>query len=664
MPWGCGAVGGEQHAGLQQLIALAAATKSFLGPNKSYKFVDDQAGHGGSFLVCSPSRLLEHLELSCPVSQLLLETVQAHQKAFCTGAGTLIFLAGAWSLAALECLRDGIPVCDIVSALTEGLDSCTEACRMSCVTVAEAIRSYGSLKSRQANRAHGDATSVKVSSQSATGSDVFHSSSAHLPGQAASRCGSLRPDQEHKALASLRHRARLRHSRYFNEKEESTGAESGSERSPRCESSSSHLCDLGSEDVAFLGSTVSHGSENLMNLVIEASRIQRENSEGRLLGGTVFDVSKLATCLVEGLWEEHSCVTSGLVTFVSVDQASLIQGLTNQSLRVAIFDGDLSEKYRHLGFRKPSGVRRVAEVSNAPRPLREGGWLERVLDTLLQLEVNLLLVNGVVCTHLAELCLRRGIAFVERVESGVLQHLAEATGAVPLTYVTQMSEHCVGEGALVAIWREGIGDGRRVAVNIRAGRSALVTAVITSTVQSKLRSLEDRFWGCAHRLHHSLRDGKLLRGGGEVELDCIRHLRGLLRDGPSTGACGQNRSAVLQRMSHGWMDYIATLLWNSGECSSKLEAWDACSRAAEQQVPGSTLPTVISNLHPQLNADWLEGGRGGRSATPVYDNMTVKLEAWRRALDLVLIVLQTDMEIIAGSSHRDTEGLPAHFIIL
>ncbi len=37
----------------------------------------------------------------------------------------------------------------------------------------------------------------------------------------------------------------------------------------------------------------------------------------------------------------------------------------------------------------------------------------------------------------------------------------------------------------------------------------------------------------------------------------------------------------------------------------------------------------------------------------VYDNMTVKSEAWRRALDLVFLVLQSDTEIITGVSEGE-----------
>ncbi|KTG38624.1 hypothetical protein cypCar_00029967 [Cyprinus carpio] len=39
---------------------------------------------------------------------------------------------------------------------------------------------------------------------------------------------------------------------------------------------------------------------------------------------------------------------------------------------------------------------------------------------------------------------------------------------------------------------------------------------------------------------------------------------------------------------------------------------------------------------------------GDTDGAGVYDNLTVKSEAWRRALDLVFLVLQSDTEIITG----------------
>ncbi|KAK1903915.1 Bardet-Biedl syndrome 12 protein like [Dissostichus eleginoides] len=123
----------RQHVGLQKLAALAGITHSSLGPNKKYKFIQDEAS-GESALVCSCFRIFENLELSCAVGQLVHETIQAHQKVYHTGSGCLLFLAGAWSRAALECLQRGIPVTHIISAMSEGMDICINVCRKSSVS--------------------------------------------------------------------------------------------------------------------------------------------------------------------------------------------------------------------------------------------------------------------------------------------------------------------------------------------------------------------------------------------------------------------------------------------------------------------------------------------------------------------------------------------------
>lgn len=130
------------HNGLQQLTGLAAFTHSFLGPNKKKKFLDESTGE--SLLVCTCFRVKEHLNLTCFIGHLANETIQAHQKVFHSGAGCLLFMAGVWSRAALECLHRGISIPHIVSAMSEGLDICWEVCRSNSVSIEDvrAVASY------------------------------------------------------------------------------------------------------------------------------------------------------------------------------------------------------------------------------------------------------------------------------------------------------------------------------------------------------------------------------------------------------------------------------------------------------------------------------------------------------------------------------------------
>ncbi|KAG7237959.1 hypothetical protein INR49_031475 [Caranx melampygus] len=50
----------QQHLGLQKLSALAGITHSYLGPNKKYKFIQDDTS-GESTLLCSCLRVFETL---------------------------------------------------------------------------------------------------------------------------------------------------------------------------------------------------------------------------------------------------------------------------------------------------------------------------------------------------------------------------------------------------------------------------------------------------------------------------------------------------------------------------------------------------------------------------------------------------------------------------
>nr|XP_023646281.1 Bardet-Biedl syndrome 12 protein [Paramormyrops kingsleyae]XP_023646282.1 Bardet-Biedl syndrome 12 protein [Paramormyrops kingsleyae]XP_023646283.1 Bardet-Biedl syndrome 12 protein [Paramormyrops kingsleyae]XP_023646284.1 Bardet-Biedl syndrome 12 protein [Paramormyrops kingsleyae] len=662
--YGCRVVHRQRHEGLQQLVTLAGSARSFLGPDKRYKFVVDE-DDGGSSLVCSPLRLLESMDTGCAAVQLLLETVQAHLKSFHMGTVTLVFMVGAWSSAALECLREGIPVHDVVSSMTEGLELCSEACQMSCVSLKEVVRLVGCGPRRQGNST---VASAQGSERVSNGSQIISVATcfSHLPAQGVSksRCLAGRSCQDNKFPTMIRHNLKLRHSRHFSQNEETTGTEVGCKRS--IESSFLPRHNFEYQDIAFLANTVCHGSDSLMKLVTEASRIQTENARCGDFSKCVFDVSKLVTCLLPGFSEECSCVASGLVTFASVEQASIVDRLKDQNLHVALIGGDLSEKYRHLGYNKPSDIRNIGVSLNPMKPSRGDKWVADVSEMLLRLKVNVLLVNGVVSEDLAEACFRHNILIIERVRPEVLKDFAKATGAIPVTYATQLCELCVGGGVQVTFWG---GPGRRrskrhraVGVKIGAMGSALVTVVIASAVQAKLQALEDRFWGCAYRLHHALLDGKLLPGAGVTEMLCVKHLLKAAEDnvkqehdsgmGSTYASRGHSpyRSIVLQRMSRGWVDYVAMLMSSTGKCSSELEA---CTVLGQELRPEASRSTRLSGFWEQPSGQ----GIGDGQTAAIYDNVTVKLEAWRRALDLVLTVLQTDVEIITGISSTDVQGL-------
>ncbi|XP_037315570.2 Bardet-Biedl syndrome 12 protein [Pungitius pungitius] len=620
----------RQHVGLQKLSALAGITHSSLGPNKMYKFIRDETS-GESALACSCFRLLENLELTCGVAQLVYETVRAHHKVYGTGSGCLLFLAGAWSRAATECLQRGVPVARIVSAMSEGMDVCLDVCGKCGVSTA----SLGAAPAESCAATSLGSGLHPLTKPTAEASQA----SCHLRGTRQAADKTLNASGQRK----------IKLSRHFYETK--TEDVSTVMQPPRAKPA----------DVALVAAGLSHGCDEAMNLVFAASRLQSKTKRQDVSCST-FDVSKVATCVLPGLPEEHACVLRGCVVLVSDEQASVAHHLKEQHLKVALINGDLSDTYRHLGFKRLKGVQSVGDRSHFSSSNKEEEWTEKVSRLLLNLEVKLIVVSGTAGEKVIQRCCRLHILVVEKANVSVLKALADASGAVPVTYATQLSKRCVGSGVKVAIW----GDSRQTkpstAVNISTAEESggLVTAVLTSCVQSKLQALEDQFWACAYRLHHALTDSVLLPGAGATEMLCVHHLRGQAeqRHGAGTSGGGVQRTRagragdpyrglVMSLMAEGLIDYVSTVMVNTGGVS-KVRA----RTAVGQRLKDSTEDQGVQAKLSQLSfAGEQEDGSLRSSDAPaaqVYDVVSVKQEAWRRALDLVLLVLQTDAEIITG----------------
>uniref|UniRef100_UPI0037E8818C Bardet-Biedl syndrome 12 protein n=1 Tax=Semicossyphus pulcher TaxID=241346 RepID=UPI0037E8818C len=609
----------RQHVGLQKLSAMAGLSHSSLGPNKKFRIIQDDSS-GESALVCLCFRIFENLELTCATGQLAFETIQAHQKVYHTGSGCLLFLAGAWSRAALECLQRGISIVHIISAMSEGMDICLDVCRKYSISF--------------------EVLGMEQLEKSTPSPDLGLQMSKEPVVEAAQASCNLK-----QTLNSSGQR-KIKLSRHFYEAESkivSTALQNPQPKLP---------------DIAHIAEGLSHGCVNAKNLVVEVSRIQSKNYQQEIICST-FDVTKIMTCVLPGLPEEAACVIPGCIVLLSAEQASVAHHLREQLLKVALINGDLSGTYCHLGFKRPSGVQRVSEDTDLLHLNKEEAWMEKVVTILLNLEVNLILVSGLVSKSVIQRCSRHQILVVEKVKVSVLKALADSTGAVPVTYATQLSKHCVGAGVKIAIWRDLSSYERQpsTAVNISAGgNSELVTVILTSCVEGKLQALEDQFWGCAYRLHHALKDRALLPGSGVTEMLCIHHLQKLVEwDSAQTAKAETEanpyRGVVLHLMAEGLIDYISTVMVNTGKFS-KVQARTAVS----QQLQDFNKSVDIAAKFSQL---FLEGEKEDSvvsspmksteaPAAKVYDNLSVKQEAWSQALDLVFLVLQTDAEVITG----------------
>ncbi|CAH2300887.1 Bardet-Biedl syndrome 12 [Pelobates cultripes] len=631
----------KSHAGLHELCTLANSVKSFLGPNKAYKFIFDQSSNECT-LTCSAHRLLEGLDLSSAVGQLLNETVQVHHKTYKTGTTTLFFLVGAWSTSILECLRQGVPIPLIVSVMLEGLGSCIEEvhCFQEVVSNVLTAKDFEKKMTEDMIKSHSDPKSSNSMADLAYCSQSYLKYNKHTSVNQMNRVHSNR-----QACRSNK----LSHSRYF------LGAQKGIQN---------QTCEIPcySHTLGILTKALSHGNQEVMNQVEKAIDHLCKETQKMHIERKTFHASQFHVCCLPGLSEVHLKASSGYITLVPLECAAIIKVLDGKSLRVLLLDGDLTEQYRHLGFNRATNVKVTSDIVNVDETMSREFWAQSACRNIMEANVDLVLVRGDVCPALSTLCIHKKILVVTHVKQNVLQAFSEATGAEPIAYLSQINQCCVGGGALVSMCTNGnsvVETRQKIAVTINANRVNLVTFILSNRLVSMLQIIEDQFWTCLYRIHNALQDQKVFYGGGAVELLCLSHLQRLQVSGggsfqstrlwTSTTTC--YKASIYKCLAKGWNKYLSALLCNTGNYLSELDAMTFIQNEIQTLSCCDSPLEYLRNEYSKkvLMIDCVDPSESHQSI-PVYDNVIPKLEAWRSALHLVLLVLQTDAEIITGSA--------------
>ncbi|XP_057562708.1 Bardet-Biedl syndrome 12 protein isoform X2 [Hippopotamus amphibius kiboko] len=665
MVMACRVIDKRRHMGLQQLSSFAETGRTFLGPVKSSKFIIDEDCHE-SVIISSTVRLLESLDLTSAVGQLLSEAVQAQNNTYRTGASTLLFLVGAWSSAAEECVHLGVPISLIVSVMSEGLNSCIEEVVSLQVPVHNVFDHIDNTKTFSGLETFG--VSLYPFLQIPSGSDLIQkehdlrdvaSQSLDMyslsgrtlksPQLFRSQAKVEADENTSQTLQTLKsslladthcRKSILTHSRHFSRTDNNQwiSKPDGFLEQLSAATPKTYRCN----DLVELEVGLSHGDHSSMKLVDEAVRLQYQNA--------------------------------GYVTVVSISSTTLIKEWQDQPVRVILIEGDLTENYRHLGFNKSTNIKTVSESMKAQQGSSEELWTDHVLQVLSKFNVNLVLAQGNVSERLTEKCTHSKRLLIGSVNGNVMQAFAEASGAVQVAYITQVSEDCVGSGVCVTIWRSIPFDSvdwiNKMAILLKTEGISLVTVVLTSPVAAHMQTKEDRFWTCAYRLYHALKEQKVFLGGGAVEFLCLSHLQILAEQSLNKGNQGCSgwlhntsswlassvalyRPTVLKCLADGWHRYLSALLCNTASCSSEFEASTFIQHHLRNAADSGSPSSYVLNEYSKLNSGILNSGISGKleQIPRVYDIVTPKTEAWRHALDLVLLVLQTDCEIITGLGH-------------
>ncbi|XP_078396003.1 chaperonin-containing T-complex member BBS12 [Cetorhinus maximus] len=692
----CQLLNRKSHLGLEQIAAVAASGKSLLGSRKCYKFiVDDNAGE--TVVICSAFRLLENLQLDCPVGQLLNEAVQAHYKQYKSGTSTLLFLTGAWSKAVLNCIKQEIPIPTIVSVMYEGLEHCFEVLishqisidgilkssqckqnpqtvkpeRLSCPLTSSPTHLTNEMRSVAKEHAHFQSdvsikgncrNSYSVNNENGSLLWSFSNNMTH----ASSRRG--RPSS-----ACIRVKPEVNMSRHFRNPNRNRQEEALSDLLNTFKEDS-FATPADSASFTALALSLSHGNQRMMKLVVEAYKIQAqsvlaENGNSKTL--PEFDIGNLVTYFLPGPPEHNSCVSPGFITLITGEQSMIVKHLANLPLHTIFINGDLTNKYYHPGFNRISNIRMVTQTVDISKNLEEE-WLCATMNILHKFRINLILVKGITSPHLMDTCMQENILIIQEVKDPVFQRFAEVMGGGIVTYITQVKENCVGTGGHLCFWKMGNGGalnlGERVAVQINTYKTAVITVVLCSPLSCKQQTLADQFWTCAYRLKHALSEGRIFPGAGATELVCLCHLKQLIleksfKPGSDTASCigahcsswfadtaALYKSQILQALADGLADYLVTAMINTGMYGTPLDALSEVQKCLHKSVGVFPIISELSEQCVNVGVPCRSPCRGlNENCFEVYDNVTVKLEAWRRALNLVLLVLRADAEIITGT---------------
>ncbi|PFX30518.1 Bardet-Biedl syndrome 12 protein [Stylophora pistillata] len=227
--------------------------------------------------------------------------------------------------------------------------------------------------------------------------------------------------------------------------------------------------------------------------------------------------------------------------------------------------------------------------------------------------------------------------------------------------------------------------------------SPLQTVLLCSPCKDVLCDMEERFWNSIYRLKNALSCGRVLPGAGEIEAACIRRLTVENDTAPSfsfnplSGWLQESievfRPLVYTAFAQGLKDFLCSVLLNSGNFTSHSGASSYVEKLVNEGLTLDDLERFQDDHSDDhrgqpLRAEGIKGGHAMDRVPPrdpagfstdhfrdlfdskqetrkvkshVWDNYTAKKEAWRRAVGVVRILLQSDMFVETGLRQSKSE---------
>ncbi|XP_067021332.1 Bardet-Biedl syndrome 12 protein homolog isoform X2 [Acropora muricata] len=224
--------------------------------------------------------------------------------------------------------------------------------------------------------------------------------------------------------------------------------------------------------------------------------------------------------------------------------------------------------------------------------------------------------------------------------------------------------------------------------------SPLQTVLLCGPSKNVLCDMEERFWNSICRLKNALCCGRVLPGAGVPEIACIRRLTEQHESakvsrplsGWLEGGMEHLRPLVYAAFAEGFKEFLASVITNSGHFTSlhgvsthvEYLIKEGLSLNSHGSIGTKTFesthnqPGVLAdvtrehtdlssrettqNFPENLNHNVTFEDKSREVETLVWDNYTAKKEAWKRAVGIVRVLLQTDMLVQTGLNAAENEA--------
>lgn len=270
-----------------------------------------------------------------------------------------------------------------------------------------------------------------------------------------------------------------------------------------------------------------------------------------------FDVDENAINIerIIGPTSGHSQVVSGIFLH---QEAHLVGDFPLVALRVALVNGDITEEFRHAGFKDSFQTKRVFnEESYKNLSTSNTSWLQRILNVLRRLKIGVVIARGNIDKDLEDSCQALRIQTFSGISPKTLQLLSHSLSSTAVVYLSDLKESHVGKPVFLHHWNEPqpqmtndkgvlvvlkLAESQRAQISLQqSGRNPhglkenmkesiedqepLQTVLLCGPSEQLVMDSELTFWNCVFCLRNTINCGCILPGAGRTEMTCIKKLR-------------------------------------------------------------------------------------------------------------------------------------------